>query len=63
MAYKELSKFMSDDGKREAIVYKMLGLNESGFNVSVKNDSGTTFSTCFELLDEAENFAEDWVML
>ena len=61
MAYKELSRFISDDGKREASVYKLI--NEVGYRVSVKNESGTSFASEFDSLVKAEEFAEDWVLL
>jgi hypothetical protein len=61
MAYKELSRYMSDDGKREASVYKLIG--ETGYRVSVKNDAGTSFASEFDNIDKAEEFAEDWVLL
>lgn len=62
MAYKELSKFMSDDGKREATVYQCVGIDGHGYRVTVKSDSGSMFSSEFESIDRAEEYAEDWVL-
>ena len=60
MSIRVLSNYLSDDEARTAQVYKVL---ESGeIRVSVKNEAGSTFSSVFEDLDSAENFAEDWVM-
>jgi len=60
MAYQELSKFMSDNGDREATVYR--SIDKKGFHVSVKNETGTLFVTQFDTLNKAEEFAEDWVL-
>jgi hypothetical protein len=60
-AYKELSRYMSENGTREASVFKCM--NEKEFRVSVKNESGSSFASTFNSLDAAENFAEDWILL
>jgi hypothetical protein len=61
MAIKEMSVFYSDNEKRKAVINKNL---ESGmFHVVVYNDMGSTFSTVFEREEDAEQYAEDWVML
>lgn len=60
MSIKIISNYIADDEKRSAMVYKVL---ETGkYKVSVTNDSGSTFSTTFDDVDSAENYAEDWVM-
>ena len=61
-AMQELSKFYSDDEKRTATVYKVLGESELTFASSVKNSSGSTFVAYFSSLTDAEDFSEDWVM-
>jgi hypothetical protein len=58
-AYKNISEFYSDDEKRTASVIKELGTNR--YRVSVKSDSGSTFSALFEDEDSAEEYAEAWV--
>lgn len=60
MAIQELSTFYSDDGKRTAKVIRLL--ETKIFQVSVTNDSGSSFNCRFETLLDAENFAEDWVL-
>lgn len=57
----EISFFLSDEaGKKTATVYKHI-INGS-YNVVVKSDTGTTFTASFDNQQEAENFAEDWVL-
>ena len=58
-AYKTISDFYSEDKKRTASVIKNLGTNR--YSVSVKSDSGSTFSALFENIDDAEDYAEGWV--
>lgn len=60
-ATQELSKFYSDDGKRTATIYRILGEKQK-FSVSVVNDSGNSFTALFETALDAENFSEDWVL-
>lgn len=62
-ATQELSKFYSDDGKRTATIYRLLGKDKKTFSVSAVNESGTSFTALFESAVDAENFAEDWVMI
>lgn len=59
-AIKELSKYYSEDELRVATVFKKL--DDSTFFVSVMHDTGNSFRAEFENVDDAENFAEDWVM-
>ena len=60
MSIKIISNYVSDDELRSAMVYKVL---ESGeIKVSVTNESGSTFSSLFDSIDLAEDYAEDWVM-
>ena len=54
----EMSKFFSDDGTCESVVYKI----DNKYKVIAKNDMGTTFAATFDVEQEAENYAEDWVM-
>lgn len=60
-AVQELSSFFSEDGKKKAIIYRVLGV-ESTFSVSIMNESGSNFSSEFNSLEAAEDFAEDWVL-
>lgn len=60
MSIKIISNYVSDNELRTAMVYKVL---ESGeIKVSVTNESGSTFSSLFDSIDLAEDYAEDWVM-
>jgi hypothetical protein len=59
MSIKIISEYLSDDGKRTSTVYKVL--EDGDYRVSVKNESGSTFSSSFDSVDTAEDFAEDWV--
>jgi hypothetical protein len=60
MSIKIISNYVSDNELRSAMVYKVL---ESGeIKVSVTNESGSTFSSLFDSIDLAEDYAEDWVM-
>lgn len=61
-ATQELSKFYSDDGKRIATIYRILGKDKKKFSVSALNESGSSFTALFETALDAENFAEDWVL-
>lgn len=61
MSLKYLSEFYSDDKKRTAQVFVDTGPAFTGYHVSVKNDSGTSFTARFETVDDADDFAEDWV--
>jgi hypothetical protein len=61
MEIKELSVFTSDSGKRKAVVSRNV---ESGqYHVTVMNDMGSTFTSVFSNIDDAEDHAENWVML
>ena len=59
-AYKEISEYFSDDKLKTASVVKELGTGH--YIVRFKNDSGSIFSSTFEDLDTAEQYAEDWVI-
>jgi|688.fasta_scaffold1414989_2 hypothetical protein len=61
MAYKELSAYFSEDNKRRSTL--MINLETKKFHVSVVNESGTSFTSVFDTEVDAEQFAEDWVML
>ena len=51
----EMSKYFGE--KTEATVYK----DEKGFFATVKNSFGVYYTTRFDLEEDAEDFAEDWV--
>ena len=54
---RELSRYYSDDGKREAAVY----MENGKFYVSAKSATGTTYQSKHENESLAELFAEEWV--
>lgn len=60
-AVQELSSFFSEDGKKKAVIYRVLG-GDTKYSVSIMNESGSNFSSEFETLEKAEDFAEDWVL-
>jgi hypothetical protein len=60
MAYKELSVYFSTDEKRRSTV--MMNIDTRKYHVSAVNESGTAFTSVFDTLEAAEQFAEDWVM-
>ena len=59
-AIKIISEYISDEKARAASVYK--DLETKDYKVSVRNDTGTYFTTSFETVDLAEDFAESWVL-
>lgn len=59
-AFKELSEYFSDDSGKTAIVVKELGTNR--YVVRLMNDSGSAFSASFETEEDAEAYAEGWVL-
>jgi hypothetical protein len=60
-AYKKLSTFFSEEKGRKSVVLKSI---ETGkYHVSCMSDTGSSFTTIFDSIDDAENFAEDWVVL
>lgn len=59
-AYKELSEFYSEDKTRTASIIRELGTNH--YIVRVKNEAGSTFTASFENEENAEGFAEEWVV-
>lgn len=61
MAIKVLSEYFSNDDRRSAKLYVLLPQKE--YNVSVMNEAGSSFTSTFENIDDAEDFAENWVML
>jgi hypothetical protein len=60
-AYKQLSEYFSEDGKRRSSVLK--NLDSLKYHVTTISDSGTAFTCVFDIEEDAEQFAEDWVML
>lgn len=59
-AFKELSEYYSDDSGKTATVVKELGTNR--YVVRLMNDSGSAFSASFETEEDAEAYAEEWVL-
>lgn len=59
-AYKELSEYFSDNNSKRASVVKELGTNR--YIVKLINDSGSAFSALFETEEDAEAYAESWVV-
>ena len=55
---KILSEYYGKDVDREAQVY----FDEKFFKVRVRNETGSYFVAFFNSIDEAENFAENYVL-
>ena len=55
---KILSEYYGTDKDREAHIY----LDEKFFKVRIRNELGTYFIAFFKTQDEAENYAESWVL-
>ena len=55
---KILSEYYGKDIDREAHVY----LDEKFYKVRVRNETGSYFVAFFNSMDEAENFAENYVL-
>lgn len=55
-----MSIFVSDDEKRKATVFKET--IDGKYYVSMMNETGTSFRADFKSEEDAEIFAEDWVM-
>ncbi len=55
---KTLSEYYGKDIDREAHVY----LEEKFYKVRVRNETGSYFVAFFNSMDEAENFAENYVL-
>lgn len=60
MAYKELTTYFSDDQKRRSTV--LFNLETKQFHVTVISDSGTSFTSVYDKEEDADQFAEDWVL-
>jgi len=58
-AYKQLSEYFSEDGKKSASIIKEIGTSK--YIVRFISDSGSAFSATYESEEKAEEFAEDWV--
>ena len=54
-----ISEHKSEDGKKTATVYYRQGKQ---FVVESKSDTGTHYSSTFKNLNDAEDYAEDWVL-
>lgn len=59
-AIKLVSEYIGEDNGRSASVYKDIETKE--YKVSVRNESGSYFSATFETVDDAEDYAENWVL-
>jgi len=55
-----LSSYTSDDKKRKATVFREQ--IDSKYYVSMTNEFGTSFRANFSTEEDAEIFAEDWVL-
>lgn len=58
--YKEISSYYSEDTNKRSSVVKELGTGH--YVVRLISDSGSAFSAAFDSLEDAENYAEDWVV-
>lgn len=58
--YRVISNYVSDTSVKKAEVVKEVGTKR--FIVRMMNDSGSYFTSIFLNIDEAEDFAESWVM-
>lgn len=59
-SYKDVSTYYDEDRRRTATV--RLELGTKNWVVSLMNDSGSAFSATFETEEDAEQYAEDWVV-
>lgn len=59
-AIKIISEYIGENENRTATVYKDLA--DNNYMVSVKNEAGSSFIAMFDNIDEAEDYAESWVM-
>jgi len=59
-AIKIISEYIGEDENRTATVYKDLEVND--YKVTVKNEAGSSFLATFDNIDEAEDYAESWVL-
>jgi hypothetical protein len=59
MGIRVLSEYYSDDGKRTATIYVNPSMPD--YYVSVKNETGSTFTATFETMTASEDYADDWV--
>jgi len=55
-----LSSYMSDDEKRKATVFREQ--IDGKYYVSMTNEFGTSFRANFSSVEDAEMYAEDWVL-
>jgi hypothetical protein len=55
-----LSSYTSDDEKRKATIFR--DQNDGKYYVSMTNEFGTSFRANFSSEEDAEMYAEDWVM-
>ena len=54
-----ISEHYSEIDMRRATVFKF---PDGGYRVVVFNDSGTSFSVLFDKVEDAEDYAEEWVL-
>lgn len=60
MSRKIISEYFADEGPRRATVAK--DLEAKNYAVSVVSDTGTAFTAVFDTVQDAEDWAESWVM-
>jgi hypothetical protein len=58
--YRVISNYVCETSVRKAEVVKEVGTKR--FIVRMMNDSGSYFTAIFTNIDEAEDFAESWVL-
>ena len=56
---KLLSTYFSNDEKKKVDVFRV---KEKEYRVVLRDDTGTTYSVTFEAEEDAENYAESWVL-
>lgn len=57
----EMSFYLSDESsKKRATVYK--NLKDNTYHVSLVNDTGNSFVAIFDKQENADIYAEDWVL-
>jgi len=59
-AIKLVSEYIGEENNRSASVYKDLETKE--YKVSIRNEAGTYFTATFDVIDDAEDYAENWVL-
>lgn len=60
MSRKIISEYFADEGPRRATVAK--DLENKTYLATGVSDTGSAFTAVFETVDDAEDWAENWVM-